>query len=150
MKKIKLTKGKYALVDDGDFNWLNQWKWWLNTTGYAYTSMILENEGRKKVFMHRFINKTPSGLQTDHINRNRLDNRRNNLRTVTPSQNNYNLSIRSDNKSGYKGVVWRKTFNRWVSYINVKGIQVYLGCFKNKSEAIQSRKKGELLYRIYG
>jgi len=71
MKRIKLTQEKVALVDDADFEFLNQWKWFYHQTGYAKSCHR---------YMHRLINKTPKGFHTDHINRNKLDNRKSNLR----------------------------------------------------------------------
>ncbi len=65
MKYIKLTQGKKVMVDDSDFEWLNQWKWQLSDNGYAIRRY-------KTTFrMHRLINNTPSGLFTDHINGNK-------------------------------------------------------------------------------
>ena len=71
MKKIKLTKGKYALVDDADFKFLNRWKWFYSWNGYAKRNSLV-NENKKKhkwVWMHRVVNNTPTGFFTDHINR---------------------------------------------------------------------------------
>jgi len=87
MKKIKLNKGTFATVDNDDFEYLNQWKWYINNNGYAirtkYTKLGFKKYKMKKVYMHRVVNNTPDNLQTDHINHNQLDNRRINLRSVT-------------------------------------------------------------------
>ena len=107
MKKIKLTKGKYALVDDADFSRLNQWKWCYNENGYATRGTHKRINGERisiNYSMHRLINKTPDNLFTDHINRNKLDNRKSNLRTITHQQNCFNLSPGKRNKSGCRGV----------------------------------------------
>lgn len=89
MKEIPLTRGYVALVDDEDYNWLNQWKWCADGNGYA-TRSVGGKRTQKKLYMHRLVNKTPEGLQTDHINRNRCDNRKENLKAVTPKENQQN------------------------------------------------------------
>ena len=76
MKEIDVSTLKhpneFALVDDDDYEWLNQWKWSLGTHGYAcrYEHNILSNGKKRKIhiLMHRLVNKTPTGLLTDHIN----------------------------------------------------------------------------------
>ena len=135
MKKVKLTKGRFAIVDDEDFEWINQWKWWYTTRGYA-----VREEKRKLIFMHRLINKTLLGFDTDHVNRNKLDNRKKNLRTVTRSQNFMNLNPRKNNSSGVIGV--QKNKNSWMARIKIGYVSIYLGCFLNKNDAIQARKQG--------
>lgn len=144
MAKIKLTQDKYAIVDDADFEWLNQWKWKLNWNGYACRNA--RADGRYvKTYMHRLINATPTGQDTDHINRNKLDNRRSNLRDATRSQNNFNMLPSVANTSGTKGVSWSKQRNSWRAYIKIAGRQVYLGRFKDKQDAINARLNAELL-----
>ena len=142
MKKIKLTKGKFALVDDSDFEWINQWHWYLSDKGYA----IREFKG-KPINMHRLINNTPKGLETDHINRNRIDNRRENLRTVTKSQNaTFLRSIGKNNTSGRIGVYWRKERKKWRVQISINKKYIYLGHFNDIKEAMTVRKNAERIY----
>ena len=126
----------FALVDDEDFEYINQWKWRCNNSGTGYA---VRRIGNKTIHMHRVINKTPDGYWTDHINRNSLDNRKENLRTVTPSLNILNSRVRKDNISKYKGVSWFKNTNRWRVRITINGEVVSLGYFKDKNEAILSR-----------
>lgn len=92
MKQIPLTQGKFALVDDEDFEQLNKWSWKLSTNGYAIrcpSNGKNENGGYKytTVRMHRVVMKTPRHLEADHINANRLDNRKSNLRNITKREN---------------------------------------------------------------
>ena len=105
MKKIELTQGKFALVDDEDFEWLNQWKWYANHLGYTWyvvRSVRYDNEV-KAILMHRSILNAKIGEEIDHINHNGLDNRKKNLRICTRSQNNMNRNkLRGTYK--YKGV----------------------------------------------
>lgn len=135
MKKIKLTQDKYALVDNQDYDFLNQWKWHFNS-GYAMRREYLKGGKGKSVYllMHRVIMNTPRGLETDHINMDKLDNRRQNLRVCTRSQNGTNKNIQSNNTSGYKGVTWRKDRNKWKALIAGKSI----GIFSSKTEAAKA------------
>ena len=150
MKTIPLTQGKVALVDDEDFEWLNQWKWCFISIGYAVRS---ERTGKRsgnktrRIYMHRQINKTPDNLETDHINRNRLDNRKENLRSVTHSQNISNMKMFITNTSGCTGVSWCE--DGWMARIQKKGNRIYLGCFRNISDAVLARKRAEKIYHTF-
>ena len=92
--KIELTQNKFALVDDEDYRWLNEFKWYRvksKKTDYAYTKIIQSNGKRKSMLMHRLILNTPTGMQTDHKNHNGLDNRKSNIRICTSSENHQNM-----------------------------------------------------------
>jgi hypothetical protein len=134
MKEIKLTKDKFAIVDDEDYEWLNQWKWFSHKSEYAVRN-IRKNGKRNMLFMHSVILNPPNGMFTDHINRNKLDNRRCNLRICTKSQNTINSRTRSDNKSGIKGVCWKKDNHKWVAQISHLGGSRHIGYYKNKQDA---------------
>ena len=144
MKKIKLTQSKFALVDD-DFEWLNQWKWKFDsTTGYACRTLYPKG----KVYMHTLINETIGDLQTDHINRDKLDNRQSNLRTVTSTENSRNTEISVINTSGYKGVSFNKGRSLWEAYIHNNYKKINLGLFKDIDKAILARQRAESIYWI--
>jgi len=132
MKKIKITQGKYALVDDKDFEMLSRHNWHFHTTGYARTSTP------KKCYMHRMILRADSSKQCDHINGNRLDNRRSNLRLCAERENHFNLRIRVDNQSGYRGVSFDKRRKKWLVQITVSGVHKHIGRFKDKMEAVRN------------
>jgi hypothetical protein len=136
MKLIKLTKGEFAIVDDQDFEWLNQCKWQY-CHGYACRKL-----GKTTISMQRFIMVTPKGLETDHVNGNKLDNRRTNLRICTHQENHRNTSKQSNNKSGYKGVSWhydkRKNWGKWKVAITVNKRKIFIGYFSNKLEAAKA------------
>jgi len=154
MKKIKLTRGKFAIVDDEDFEHLGQWRWCCAETGYAVRSQTRKEYGvnskRQSIFMHRVVNKTPEGWPTDHINHNRLDNRKCNLRTVTTSQNIINKSgLQTNNKSRYTGVSLVKGKKRWLVQITIQKKRIHIGSFKFISEAVKARKVAEKKYFIY-
>mgnify|MGYP001587102236 CR=1 FL=1 len=141
MKPIKLTQGKYAIVDDEDFEWLNQWKWCVNHD-YAVRTV----EKGKMIWMHKIINKTPTGYLTDHINRNKLDNRKENLRTVTSSQNKINVGLRKDNTSGYAGISWHKKIKKFYVRIKINQKNIDLGYYYDFKYALLARKWGEGYY----
>ena len=142
MKRIKLTQNKYALVDDKDFEKLSVYKWCFNN-GYAMRTQYLgggkKNQRQIKIYMHREIMNTPLGMDTDHINRNRLDNRQENLRVCTHSQNMAN----SCNKTGIKGVYFEKRTGNW--YAKIKG-NIHLGTFISKLEAGRAYNEGAKKY----
>ena len=144
MKKIKLTQGKYALVDDEDYKNLSKHKWYFSH-GYAIRDTSI-NGRRKRIYMHMAIIPQKTGLVTDHINMNSLDNRKCNLRIVTRSVNQINRGLQSNNTSGYKGVTWNKKSNKWQAQIKLNGKHILLGYFKNIKDAVTSRKNAELIY----
>lgn len=133
MKTIELTKGYRALVDDDDYEFLNQWKWCVSLGGRGHKSVyaIRSSSAPYKhiVFMHRQLLNTPDGMYVDHVNRDTLDNRRSNLRLCTMADNARNKGIQSNNTSGYKGVKYEKRFNRWYGYACLQGKYKHLGSF---------------------
>ena len=144
MKKIKLNKNFEVIVDDSNFDWLNQWKWYEHH-GYAVRSKRVELRKFNKscqIFMHRLINQTPDDFDTDHINRDKLDNRKENLRTVTRTQNQLNKGRQKNNISGYEGVTWDKRKEKWVSRISVNRKQIFLGQFTSLQGAWLARRWG--------
>jgi hypothetical protein len=133
-KLIPLTKGKFAIVDAEDFEWLNQWKWYYGAQGYA----VRHTDKKHIAYMHREILQTPKGLVTDHANRNKLDNRESNLRVCNTSQNLANRPKQINNSSGFKGVFFFKQgqrTKRWKSAIKIKDEYKQLGYFLTKEEA---------------
>ena len=132
-KRIPLTKGAVAIVDDSDFDRLIQMgSWCLSSNGYAvhYTKI---NGQRKTLYMHRLIMDACYPLQVDHIDRDRLNNQRSNLRFATRSQNQANKNIQNNNTSAYKGVNWNK--GKWEARIRYKRVRVNLGRFSDPLRA---------------
>ena len=147
IRKIKLTQGESAIVDAEDFEWLNQWKWYIGSHGYACRRPWLKKEKRyETILLHRFVNQTPRELLTDHKNRNKLDNRKCNLRTGNKSLNGINRGLQSNNTSGYKGVYWDKKNKKWCASIKKNNLKIHLGYFINIKDAIITRRKGEEKY----
>jgi len=129
MKEIPLTRGKVALVDDEDFEWLNQFKWFCNTAGYAVRNL----PKRKSEYMHRAIIKTPDGLQTDHIDHNKRNNQKSNLRICDNAQNQANRHYKKSKNSGYRGV--EKRGNKFRAHITVSQNVIHLGHYDSPEEA---------------
>lgn len=138
MKKIPLSQGKFALVDDEDFEFLNQFKWHLNNSGYAKTNSSI-NKKPIHFLMHRLVFWALNGEILDHKNRDKLDNRKENLRVVSHKQNQINRGPHKNNKLQIKGVVQRgpKCFRAY-SYTKDKK-QITLGHYKTVKEAIYAR-----------
>jgi hypothetical protein len=146
MKKIELTRGKVTIVDDDDFERLSQWKWFYHHEGYAVRNMTIASGKQKIILMHREILGTPNGMDSDHINGNKLDNRRINLRICTTSQNLANQDIRSDNISGRKGVCWDEHNRKWRAYIMTNCKQKNLGRFADIEDATKAYEKAATEY----
>lgn len=140
MKEIKLTQGKVALVDDEDFEYLNQWKWFAHKEGrtyYAHREIHTEKCKRYILKMHHVITGIPpANLLCDHRDGNGLNNQRNNLRLVTKRQNAQNLQY--SKSSQYPGVC--KYRNGWITRIRINGKRKYLGGFKTEIEAFNAYK----------
>ena len=139
VKQILLTQGKFAIVDDEDFEWLNQWRWCAARAGDRWYAVRLlyqsSPRSKKNLFMHREILglKRKDGKQTDHVNHNGLDNRRCNIRKCSNTQNQYNQKPRKGCSSKYKGVSWSKVCEKWKVAIN----HIHLGYFDNEIEAVK-------------
>jgi len=128
---IPLTKGAVALIDHYDLEWLSQFRWCFAWNGYAVHYYANEHGRRKTLYMHREIftrilgYDIPPNMQVDHINHNRIDNRRSNLRLATRSQNQAHKGRPVNNTSQYKGV----SFNtgKWEARIRYSGQRIHLG-----------------------
>ena len=141
MAEIILKSGEVVLVDDADYPWLSHWKWKRHRNGYACRTGY-KNKKYILVLMHRQIMEPPYGLEVDHINRNKLDNRRVNLRCVTRSENNFNRPAQSNNRSGgHKGVCLDRGRMLWKAAYG----KVLLGRFSTFDEAVNARREAELL-----
>ena len=140
MKKIPLTRGQYAIVDDIDYGKLMKYKWQCaKSAGYCYASRAKWN-GKycSSVQMHRQILNAPKNKYVDHINGNGLDNRRKNLRIATNSQNLMNSKIFNTNTSGYRGVGWDKKEKKWKARITQNQKHKFLGYYLTKEDAAKA------------
>lgn len=127
----------YALVDTADADFVNQWRWHLNSEGYA-----MRNEGRQRIRLHRaLLGLTPSDETTgDHINRNRLDDRRENLRRIPKAGNRQNRSSNAMSSSKYRGVSWDARCKKWVAQVKSGRKNYYLGLFENEIDAADAAR----------
>lgn len=133
MKIIALTKSRFSIVDDSDYEALVANKWCASECGKNFYAVSRING--KVVHMHRFLESPPPGMLVDHINGNTLDNRRENLRVCTKQQNCANQAAKITNTSGFKGVYWNPSINKWCSQIMVKYKKIHLGVFVKAEDA---------------
>ena len=126
---VPLTRGYEAVIDADDAHLVAgvNWTAYVAPHGvYAYRQPTIN--GKKTYLpMHRLINKTPKGFETDHIDGNGLNNRKTNLRSASRSQNEVNKAPKKNNTSGYKGVYWCKERKKWAAEIMMDGKRVHLG-----------------------
>ena len=142
---------KQALVSDEDFDRVSSLTWHEKTGGYARNTVHLGKlNGRQKlrhVTMHRFIMGAGKGQIVDHINGNKLDNRRENLRFCTKSQNNaHGINLYKNSTSGLRGVHFHKRDRVWSTKIQVNKLPIHLGYFDTKEEAYATYVAASQLY----
>lgn len=141
MKKILLKGERFALVDNEDFERLNQFNWSYFNTGYVARCV----KG-KPSYIHREIMNPLKGFVVDHINRNKLDNRKENLRICTRKQNSQNSKLLfTTNKTGFRGVVLHKS-GKWRARISVDNKTKNIGYFKNKIDAAKAYNNAAKMY----
>lgn len=154
MKEIELTKGKVALVSDGDFKELSKWKWFASFSGRSWVILSDIWDPKKKnqlsIVMARLIKglKYKDGKYVDHRNGNTFDNRRSNLRVCTNSQNLMNRGAPKNNTSGFKGVSFNKYTGKWVANIVKNYRQIHLGYYKDKKNAAKAYNKAA--FKLFG
>lgn len=152
MKKIELTHGYIALVDDEDFDMLSKFKWraYQNPHYQHLIYAITTTSKRKTLRMHRHILGAKKGEIVDHQNHNTLDNRRANLRIVTALENSRNVKLRSDNTSGVCGVHFHKTSKKWVArFTRRDGSILFVEYFEKIEDAIKARKNAERKFNFH-
>ena len=159
MKKIEISTPKYpntyALVDDDDYGYLNQWKWRPRICGnilYVYRRSR-KNENGTRIHLHRVITNCPDLMVVDHINHDALDNRRLNLRVCTRAQNLLNQrrkTLKNKTTSKYKGVTFRGDSNMWRVGISYNYKRTWVGQYDNEIDAAKAYdKKAKELHGDY-
>jgi len=126
----------HVIVDAEDYDWASQYNWRIDRHGYACRMAEIDGEKRAKR-MHRELMAAPDNMRVTHINGNRLDHRRCNLRLMTVSEMRATAAVRKDAKSGCKGVTQFGT--RWRARVGKDGKYYYLGLFATKEEALAAR-----------
>ena len=130
-----------AKIDIDDIDKVKEYRWGLYNRGYV----ICTNKSNK-TSLHRFIMNCPKDKVVDHINHDKLDNRKCNLRICTQQQNTINKCKSKVNTSGHTGVSWHKKGNKWQVHICVNNKQMHLGVYDDLEEAIKVRKEAEMKY----
>lgn len=152
MKSIPLNHDLVALVDDEDFNYLNQFRWHVfkcKNTLYARRNLWIPGMQKNScVLMHREILRANIGEWIDHIDRDGLNNQKSNLRKCTQIENIANSSIKRNNKSGFKGVSWNKGMKKWCAQIESRGDHRIIGYFEDPMVAAAAYD--ECLSNLFG
>lgn len=152
MKVIKLTQNKATLVDDEDYKWLSQWRWYYNKHGNRAMRNTCVNENEQMcinnsttIFMHREIMKCPKGKVVDHIDGNPLNNQKSNLRVCSQGENSRNR-IKKFGNNRFKGVRWDKECKKWRAHIWIGYVNTYLGMFCNEIDAAVAYNEAAVKY----
>lgn len=145
MKEIILTQGKIALVDDEDFDYLNQFKWYYQK-GYAARKKM-----NKHILMHRDILLYHNILKfdkqiIDHIDHNTINNKKENLRICTNSENSRNQIKNKNGTSKYKGVDWKHREKKYRARICVNYKNIHLGFFEKEKDAARAYNEAAVKY----
>ena len=127
-------------IDAEDVEKVAKRSWYLSQWGYLRSSIT----GGGSIDLHKYvIGKENECATIDHIDRNKLNNKKTNLRICTPKENRYNKSTRSNNTSGFTGVGWNTRANKWCAYIAKDGETTHLGYFNQYVDAVMARYKAE-------
>lgn len=132
--KLTLPGGHELLIDDSDAHLVLGRPWHAIPARDTFYAQAGDDTN---VYLHRLITEAPAGLVVDHANRNGLDNRRQNLRVCTYSQNHANRPAPANNTSGYKGV-FRARSGRWTARVTVDRKARHLGTFDDPWTAAQA------------
>lgn len=139
---IYSSRGHPIKISPEDYDHLCRRRWHIGPTGYVcgwerVYSADKKTSRAKTITMHRLIMKPPNGMHVDHINQDKSDNRRENLRLCTPLQNTHNQGPRRNSSSGYKGVYWSKKDKRWYVQLHVEKKKSTFGFFKKVEDAVK-------------
>lgn len=130
------------LFDKEDFELIKNYAWRTQGNGY----IVSTNAEHATVYLHKLVMTTTECLEVDHINLDKLDNRKENLRVCTRQQNACNRCAPKNNTSGYPGVLWEKRFNKWRARIISNKHDYHLGLFDNYNDAVKARKEAEIKF----
>lgn len=133
-----------VIVDDENYEYLNSFYWQADKNNCVCGAY--NKNSKKRILIHRLILKAKDYQEIDHINGNRLDNQKCNLRFVTSSQNKINRGARKDCKSGFKGVSWHKQRNKWTARIMYKNKYHSLGLYEDIKKAADAYNNAAINY----
>jgi len=148
---LELTNGGHALLDEEDAFEMAEWWWRLDSNGYAYRNEGTAGKNCRYILMHRYLLEAQPSKAVDHANRDKLDNRRCNLRFATAGQQADNMGLRKDNSSGFKGVSRTKN-GKWAAQIQHRKEAMWIGTFVTAEAAAMAydqearRLKGVFAY----
>jgi AP2 domain/HNH endonuclease len=146
--------GKFAVVDDADYDLVSSRLWQLNADGYAMGYVGYDKVKKRGItkLMHRFIMNAPDGTQVDHIDGDRLNNQRSNLRFCDTRLNNRNMRPGArKGTSQYKGVAYDRSRSKWMAMVKDENRRYNLGRFTTEIEAARAydRKAKELFGEFF-
>lgn len=143
VKEITLTRGETVLVDDDDFEYLNELTW--RKLGFYAVTSVRNGKKTTNFYMHKMVMRAGKQQIVDHVNGNMLDNRKCNLRFATKQQNQQNQKRRSNNSTGYKGVWLNKKTGKYVAQIGIENSRSRkLGTFETAEEAARAYNNAAL------
>ena len=148
MKYISLTQNKKAIVDDEDYERINTLKWYFHRGRAVRKPPKVNGKTKGFIWMHREVLHATEGQIVDHINNDSLDNRKENLRFVTRSENQWNQKLGKRNTSGYKNIHWNKRKKVWRLNFTKNGRLFCFGHYKNIEDAIKGRN--EYALKLHG
>lgn len=159
MKEILLTQDKVALVSDEHYDYLSKFNWHYHKqltrySGYARRNIPLLTGRQSTIFIHQVIIQrlgliVPYNYEIDHKDRDGLNNQNDNLRVISRTISMFNMKLRTDNSSGYRGVCFDVRHYKWKAYIKLSKERINLGTFETRLEAIEARLKAEERYKKY-
>lgn len=136
---IYLNDGKYTIIDKEDYDRVSKYVWYYLNSGYAINNNC---KTKKHKLLHRFIMNAPKDKNVDHINGNKLDNRKKNLRLCCQHINGLNrTSLNKNNTSGYRNVSFDNKSKKWRAFIKINGNQIHLGYFENPQDGSNAVEK---------
>ena len=136
---IYTSKGESFIIDKDDYEKVKGYRWYKDCNGYIVSR-------HSALFLHRLITNCESDKVVDHINHDKQDNRKANLRICTRAENNKNHILSKSNTSGITGVCWSNAKNKYRAYICINGKQKSLGYYSDIGKAVEARKQAEAKY----
>lgn len=148
MNYLFTKNGSKVVVDDEVYQELSQYRWSVLKNGYVVRTNKKKNSPYPlgTLYIHRVIMGPQKGKYVDHINGDKLDNRRENLRVCSPAESICNRQLGKNNKSGFKGVSFNLKVGKWQAFIQVSRKNKYLGLFENPKEAAKAYNKAATDY----